>query len=109
MRKRIYYTLKRIYDFKILDADDFFTKDGFKVKHSEKQIRKRVSYNFWQPIVQQVSQNNYTAKDRNNILKKMWNQMDQRSFFGSHTQANYDLESLALCAKDYDDGHWREK
>jgi len=35
--------------------------------------------------------------------------MDSRHFFGSFTQANYDLESLALCTKDCDNRYRREE
>ena len=99
---------ERLLKFKCLNVNDFFANKGVKVFHSEKQIRKRTSYTFWQPIVEQIA-NKFPPNKRNEILQKMWDQMDKRSFFGSYTQANYDLESLALCTKDCDNGHWREK
>ena len=99
---------ERLLKFKCLNVNDFFANKGVKVFHSEKQIRKRTSYTFWQPIVEQIG-NKFPPNKRNEILQKMWNQMDSRHFFGSFTQANYDLESLALCTKDCDNGHWREK
>lgn len=99
---------ERLLKFKCLNVNDFFANKGVKVFHSEKQIRKRTSYMFWKPIVEKVS-NKFSPNKRNEILQKMWNQMDSRCFFGSFTQANYDLESLALCTKDCDNGHWREK
>jgi len=99
---------ERLRKFKCLNVNDFFANKGVKVFHSEKQIRKRTSYTFWQPIVEQIG-NKFPPNKRNEILQKMWNQMDSRHFFGSFTQANYDLESLALCTKDCDNGHWREK
>ena len=100
---------ERLLKFKSLTANDFFANKGVKVFHAEKQIRKRTSYMFWRPIVEQINQHNTNTNTRNKILQNMWNQMDNRSFFGSYTQANYDLESLALCTKDCDNGHWREK
>ena len=100
---------ERLLKFKCLNANDFFANKGVKVFHGEKQIRKRVSYMFWKPIVEQINQHNNNTNTRNNILKNMWNQMDGRGLFSSHTQANYDLESLALCTKDCDNGHWREE
>jgi len=99
---------ERLLKFKCLNVNDFFANKGIKVFHSEKQIRKRTSYTFWQPIVQEIG-NKFPTNKRNEMLQKMWNQMDKRCFFGSFTQANYDLESLALCTKDCDNGHWREK
>lgn len=95
--------------FKHLNIKDFFTNKGIELRHTKKQIRKRISYHFWKPIVTEVSQNNYSTKDRNNILQKMWNQMDDRHLFATLTQSIYDLESLALCTEDYDNGHWREE
>jgi hypothetical protein len=100
---------ERLLKFKSLNANDFFANKGVKVFHAEKQIRKRTSYMFWRPIVEEINANNSNTNMRNNILKNMWNQMDKRCFFGSFTQANYYLESLALCTKDCDNGHWREK
>ena len=100
---------ERLLKFKSLNANDFFANKSIEVFHGEKQIRKRTSYMFWRPIVEEINANNTNTNTRNNILKNMWNQMDKRSFFGSFTQANYDLESLALCTKDCDNGDWREK
>jgi len=99
---------ERLRKFKCLNVNDFFANKGVKVFHSEKQIRKRTSYTFWQPIVEQIG-NKFPPNKRNEILQKMWNQMDSRHFFGSFTQANYDLESLALCTKDCDNRHRREE
>jgi len=99
---------ERLLKFKCLNVNDFFANKGVKVFHSEKQIRKRTSYTFWQPIVEQIG-NKFPPNKRNEILQKMWNQMDSRHFFGSFTQANYDLESLALCTKDCDNRHRREE
>jgi len=99
---------ERLLKFKCLNVNDFFANKGVKVFHSEKQIRKRTSYTFWQPIVEQIG-NKFPPNKRNEILQKMWNQMDSRHFFGSFTQANYDLESLALCTKDCDNRYRREE
>ena len=100
---------EKLYKFKLLEIKDFFTNKGIQLQHSKKQIRKRNSYSFWKPIVTEVSQHNYSTKDRNNILQKMWNQMDNRHCFHTLTQSVYDLESLALCTEDYDNGYWREE
>ena len=35
--------------------------------------------------------------------------MDDRHCFHTMTQSIYDLESLALCTEDYDNGCWREE
>ena len=68
-----------------------------------------MSYYFWKPIVAEVSQYNFSKKDRNNILKKNVETNGSKTLFATHTQANYDLESLALCTEDHDNGHWNEK
>ena len=108
--KSLFSTRKeQIYQFKSLEIEDFFTNKGIKLQYPKAQVRRRMSYYFWKPIVAEVSQYNFSKKDRNNILKKMWRQMDQRHLFATHTQANYDLESLALCTEDHDNGHWNEK
>ena len=58
--------------------------------------------------MEEINANNSNANTRNNILKNMWNQMVKRCFSG-HMLKNYDLESLALCTKDCDNGHWKVK
>jgi predicted PP-loop superfamily ATPase len=94
--------------FNLLEIEDFFTNKGIELRHTKKQIRKRISYKFWKPIVQQVSSNIETHK-RNNVIQKIWREMDDRHCFQTLTQSVYDLESLALCTEDYDNGYWREE
>ena len=71
---------ERLLKFKSLNANDFFANKGVKVFHDEKQIRKRTSCMFWQPIVKEINANNSNTNIRNNILKNMWDQMDKRCF-----------------------------
>ena len=94
--------------FNLLEIEDFFTNKGIQLRHTKKQIRKRVSYNFWKQIVQQVS-SNIKTNERNNVVQKIWREMDDRHCFHTMTQSVYDLESLALCTEDYDNGYWGEE
>lgn len=94
--------------FNLLEIEDFFTNKGIQLRHTKKQIRKRISYKFWKPIVEQIS-SNIKAPERNNVLQKIWREMDDRHCFHTMTQSVYDLESLALCTEDYDNGCWNEK
>ena len=94
--------------FNLLEIQGFFTNKGIQLRHTKKQIRKRISYQFWKPIVEQIS-SNIKASERNNVVQKIWREMDDRHCFHTMTQSVYDLESLALCTEDYDNGHWREK
>jgi hypothetical protein len=52
--------------FNLLEIQDFFTNKGIQLRHTKKQIRKRVSYKFWKPIVQQISLN-VRASERNKV------------------------------------------
>ena len=94
--------------FNLLETEDFFTNKGIQLRHTRKQIRKRISYKFWKPIVQQVS-SNIKLSERNNVVQKIWREMDHRHCFHTMTQSVYDLESLALCTEDYDNGCWGEE
>ena len=94
--------------FNLLEIQDFFTNKGIQLRHTKKQIRKRVSYKFWKPIVQQISLN-VRASERNKVVQKIWREMYDRHCFHTLTQSIYDLESLALCTEDYDNGCWNEK
>lgn len=71
---------ERLLKFKCLNVNDFFANKGVKVFHTEKQIRKRTSYTFWKPIVEQIA-NKFPINKRNQMLQKMWDQMDKRCFF----------------------------
>jgi len=94
--------------FNLLEIKDFFTNKGIQLRYTKKQIRKRISYKFWRPIVQQVS-SNINVSERNNVVQKIWREMDDRHCFHTMTQSIYDLESLALCVEDNDNGYWREE
>lgn len=94
--------------FNLLEIQDFFTNKGIQLRHTKKQIRKRVSYNFWKPIVRQVSLH-LRASERNKVVQKIWREMDDRHCFHTMTQSIYDLESLALCTEDHDHGCWNEE
>lgn len=65
------------------------------VQYPEEQIRKRISYLFWKPIVENMSWMPFQKLVQATSL--MWSQMDDRHNFGTMKQANYDLESLAFC------------
>ena len=93
--------------FNLLEIEDFLQIKVFNYD-IQKQIRKRISYKFWKPIVEQIS-SNIKAPERNNVLQKIWREMDDRHCFHTMTQSVYDLESLALCTEDYDNGCWNEK
>lgn len=112
MRKKSWYLSsvrkEQLDQFKLLEIKDFFTNKGIQLRHTKKQIRKRISYRFWRPIVEQVS-SNIKSSERNNVVQKIWREMDDRCCFHSLTQSIYDLESLALCTEDHDNGHWNEK
>lgn len=99
--------MKKI-SFKSLEIEDFFTNKGIQLRHTKKQIRKRISYKFWKPIVEQVN-SSIKSCDRNNVVQKIWREMDDRHCFHTLTQSIYDLESLALCTEDCDNGYWREE
>jgi hypothetical protein len=94
--------------FNLLEIKDFFTNKGIQLRYTKKQIRKRISYKFWRQIVQQVS-SNINVSERNNVVQKIWREMDNRHCFHTMTQSIYDLESLALCVEDHDNGYWREE
>jgi hypothetical protein len=65
------------------------------VKYSSKQIKKRRSYNFWKPIIQETK--NLPIKYREKISTQIWQQMNDAHKFGSEKQSEYELESLAFC------------
>ena len=65
------------------------------IKYSPDQIRKRRSYDFWQPIVEQTK--NLPIKYSQIISTKMWQQMNDAHKFGTEKQSEYELESLAFC------------
>ncbi len=95
--------------FKFLEIEDFFTNKGVELRHTKKQIRKRISYKFWSSIVKQVSLNIIISCERNKVVQKIWKNMDDRHCFHTLTQSVYDLESLALCTEDYDNGYRGEE
>ena len=85
-----------------------FTKDitftDVEIQHNPAQIRKRISYWFWKPIVERMKGLSYKRLVASACV--VWHQMDARHCFGTMKQAGYDLESLALClleAKDSKD------
>ena len=80
---------------------DFCDKYGVELYYKESQIKKRLSYHFWKPIVQQYKHLTFTEKRK--MLGEIWNSMDNRGFFGSQTQSAFDAESLAFCIKELDD------
>ena len=94
--------------FNLLEIQDFFTNKGIQLRHTKKQIRKRVSYRFWKNIVDEISPSLRTS-ERNKVIQKIWQEMNDRRCFSTMTQSVYDLESLALCTEDYDNGYWREE
>ena len=99
---------EKLYKFKLLEIKDFFTNKGIQLQHSKKQIRKRNSYSFWKNIVDEISPSLRTF-ERNKVIQKIWQEMNDRRCFSIMTQSVYDLESLALCTEDYDNGYWREE
>jgi len=65
------------------------------IKYTPKQIRKRKSYFFWKPIVEETK--NLPVKYRQNISSQIWQQMNDSHKFGTEKQSEYELESLAFC------------
>lgn len=76
-----------------------YTKDlsfaDVEIQHKPSQIRKRISYCFWKPIVERMKGLSYKRLIGSACV--VWHQMDTRHCFGTMKQAGYDLESLALC------------
>ena len=80
---------------------DFCDNNGVELYYKESQIKKRLSYKFWKPIVQQYKHLTFTETRK--MLGEIWNSMDNRSFYGSQTQSAFDAESLAFCIKELDE------
>ena len=76
-----------------------YTKDlsftDVEIQHKPSQIRKRISYCFWKPIVERMKVLSYKRLVASACV--VCHQMDGRHCFGTMKQAGYDLESLALC------------
>ena len=73
------------------------------LKYPKKQIRKRLSYQFWKPIIQEMD--NIPYFKRVCIASRVWSEMDDRKNFGTMKQACFDLESLALCLIESNNNH----
>ncbi|NDG52780.1 MAG: hypothetical protein EBY39_07130 [Flavobacteriia bacterium] len=69
--------------------------NAIEIRYSANQIRKRISYQFWKPIVANMSWMPFSKLIESTSL--MWSQMDDRHNFGTNKQACYDLESLVFC------------
>ena len=65
------------------------------IYYTTKQIRNRISYQFWKPIVENMTWMPFHKLVHATSL--MWNQMDSAHKFGTMKQAGFELESLALC------------
>jgi hypothetical protein len=65
------------------------------IKYLPDQIRKRRSYYFWKPIVEETKK--LPMKYSQIISTKMWQQMNDAHKFGTEKQSKYELESLAFC------------
>lgn len=70
-------------------------QEPVQIQYSADQIRKRVSYNFWKPIVENMSWMPFA--NLVNATALVWSKMDDRHNFGTNKQAYYDLESLVFC------------
>ncbi len=73
------------------------------LKYPKNQIRKRLSYQFWKPIVEEM--NNIPHFKRVSIASRVWSEMDDRKNFGTMKQSCFDLESLALCLIESNKNH----
>ena len=71
------------------------------VRYPPDQIRQRVSYMFWKPIVENMSWMPFHKLVQSTSL--IWSQMDDRHNFGTMKQSYYDLESLAFCLLESND------
>ena len=65
-----------------------------KIRHKPKQIRKRISYSFWKPIVDKMSWMPFEKMVE--CASTMWDQMDRSHKFGTMKQAGYELVSMAV-------------
>ena len=65
------------------------------IYYSPKLIRNRISYQFWKPIVENMSWMPFHKLVHSTSL--MWSQMDDHHKFNTMKQAGFELESLALC------------
>ena len=65
------------------------------IHYTPKQIRNRISYQFWKPIVENMSWMPFHKLVHSTSF--MWSQMDGHYKFNTMRQAGFELESLALC------------
>jgi hypothetical protein len=89
---------QKLCSFKFLDFEDLIEPNKITTFHKDKQIHKRISYKFWKKIVERMM--NLPLIEKISLCEQIWNQMDNRLCFHSHTQSRFDLESLALCLKE---------
>ena len=65
------------------------------IYHPIKGIRKRVSYAFWKPIIDEMK---WMPFDKMvDSVSMLWNQMDRSHKFNTMKQAGFELESMTLC------------
>ena len=69
--------------------------EPIEVRYPADQIRRRISYLFWKPIVENMSWMPFHKLVQ--LTSLMWSQMDDRHNFGTMKQSEYDLESLVFC------------
>jgi len=64
-------------------------------RERRRKVRQRQSYRFWKEMYEIVSKG-----DVEEILRKVFVEIDRRRGFGSRSVARYHLESLTLLLKD---------
>jgi hypothetical protein len=60
------------------------------------RVRKRRSFDFWKNLLEFLK----SEPDKREVLFKIWEILDTYQAFGSETNSNYSLESLALVLKE---------
>jgi hypothetical protein len=77
------------------------------IHHPIKGIRKRVSYAFWKPIVDEMK---WMPFDKMvDSVSMLWNQMDRSHKFNTMKQAGFELESMTLCLLEARDEEVKEE
>ena len=65
-------------------------------KYKPSQIRQRISYSFWKGLTKKVKHANCTEE----IIRLIWECMDERMMFSTHKQSCYEAESAEMALSD---------
>jgi len=72
------------------------------ISQKRSAIRKRVSYRFWRDIYDQLKGMELTSEAIGELLKLMFESMDNREMFRTQRQAFYDLQSVKQVMEDFE-------